>query len=241
MTNIKTALLTKIIPNPTGNRPVVLGITGSVASGKTTLARQIQRQYQQLRPDLTCVLVSTDDFLWSNAVLKQRQLCIKKGFPVSYDHHLMARFVTAIQQGQAITLPTYNHATNDLDQQLRQVIYQPDVLIIEGLMVLQPTLRQLLTTSLFLAVDPTLNYQWYLQRCEKLDLAAKYGQTWAEFEPIARKNWVAINQRNFDENVAPLQALATWQARVVAGHRLAWIAPTATTTVAQPNLLVSEQ
>ncbi|VDG19036.1 hypothetical protein [Lactobacillus sp. CBA3605] [Lactiplantibacillus mudanjiangensis] len=229
---IKTTDLTKILPQPTNACPVILGITGRVASGKTTLARQLQQAYQQCWPALNCVLVSTDDFLRSNAELQRFQLSDKKGFPISYDKQLVWQFVMAIKHDQAITLPTYNHATNDIDRQAQKVVYQPDILIIEGLMVLQPMFRQLLTSSLFLDVEPTDNYQWYLQRCAHLNLAGQQGLTWAEFEPRARRSWIEINERNFNENVAPLRSLSAWQVHMNADHQLTWLEPSQSTVAA---------
>ncbi|AVK64745.1 hypothetical protein C5Z26_11835 [Lactobacillus sp. CBA3606] len=216
-------LLATTMTEKIGTQPLVIGITGNVAAGKTTFAQQLQRFCQQRLPKAQTVLVSTDDFLLPNAVLKAHHLMAVKGFPQSYQAALMRQFVTQVQTKHQITLPRYNHAINDIDQQRSQTISQPDIIIVEGLMVLQPVFQTLLTTSVFLTVAPEVNYHWYLARCMALNLPAHYQMDQNSFTQLAHHNWLTINWRNYQENVLPLKKYAQFQVQLNATHQIATI------------------
>ncbi|AVK62136.1 hypothetical protein C5Z25_10290 [Lactobacillus sp. CBA3605] len=215
---LATAMIEKV-----GTQPIVIGITGNVAAGKTTFAQQLQRFCQQRLPKAQTVLVSTDDFLLPNATLKAHHLMAVKGFPQSYRSALMRQFVMRVQTKRRITLPSYNHAINDIDQQWSQTISQPDIIIVEGLMVLQPVFQSLLTTSVFLTVAPEVNYRWYLARCMALNLPARYQLDQRAFTRLAHHNWRTINWRNYQENVLPLKNRAQFQIQLNAAHQIATI------------------
>ena len=123
----------------TERTPFVIGVAGSVAVGKSTTSR-VLREMLARWPDTPRVeLVTTDGFLYPNAVLEQRNLMHRKGFPESYDRRALLRFVAEVKSGAAeVRAPRYDHLTYDILPGDEIVVRRPDVLIVEGLNVLQP-------------------------------------------------------------------------------------------------------
>src|SRR5699024_3533680 len=119
--------------------PYIIGVAGSVAVGKSTTARLL-RELMARWPDTPRVqLVTTDGFLHPNAVLEARGMMQRKGFPESYDRRALLRFVADVKAGhEHVEAPVYSHLTYDILEDERVVVEQPDVLIVEGLNVLQP-------------------------------------------------------------------------------------------------------
>jgi type I pantothenate kinase len=123
---------------PPGRVPYVIGIAGSVAAGKSTTARVLQALLRRWPDHPSVDLVTTDGFLWPNAVLSERGLMERKGFPESFDVRSLLRFLASVKAGAAeVSAPVYSHLSYDIVRGGRQVIRRPDVLIVEGLNVLQ--------------------------------------------------------------------------------------------------------
>ncbi|MBN9376651.1 MAG: type I pantothenate kinase, partial [Cellulomonas sp.] len=123
-------------PDPT---PFVIGVAGSVAVGKSTVARLLRELIARWPTTPRVELVTTDGFLYPNAELERRGLMERKGFPESYDRRSLLRFVQEVKAGNAeVTAPVYSHLTYDIVPDRRIVVHRPDVLIVEGLNVLQP-------------------------------------------------------------------------------------------------------
>ena len=119
--------------------PFIIAVAGSVAVGKSTTARLLQTLITQWPRHPHTELVTTDNFLYSNAVLEQRGLANRKGFPESYDRRALLRFVQQVRAGAPeVTAPVYSHVAYDILPGQRQFVQRPDVLIIEGINVLQP-------------------------------------------------------------------------------------------------------
>jgi type I pantothenate kinase len=210
--------------------PFVIGVAGSVAVGKSTTSR-ILRELLSHWPDTPRVqLVTTDGFLFPNAELERRNIMARKGFPESYDRRSLMRFVAAVKSGVSeVTAPVYSHLTYDIVPGERIVVRQPDVLIVEGLNVLQaPEVHPVRGTGL--AVSDFFDFSvyvdawvddvrtWYVERFLRLRETAfsdpdSYFHRYAvlsDEEAVATANriWREINGPNLVENILPTRSRA---------------------------------
>ena len=219
--------------------PYVIGIAGSVAVGKSTTARLL-RELLSRWPDTPSVeLVTTDGFLLPNAELERRGLMHRKGFPESYDRRALLRFVSEVKSGAAeVRAPVYSHLVYDVTDD-EVVVRRPDVLIVEGLNVLQPpTSGRLAVSDLFdftIYVDArTADIErWYVERFLRLQRGAfadpsSYFHRYAslsEEEAIARARaiWQEINGPNLEQNILPTRARASLVLRKGADHTVSTV------------------
>ena len=211
--------------------PFVIGVAGSVAVGKSTTARLLQALMQRW-PDIPQVdLVTTDGFLLPNAELERRGLLQRKGFPESYDRRALLRFISAVKAGQPeVPAPLYSHLTYDIVPDEQIVVRQPDVLIVEGLNVLQPPgLRSdgrsgLAVSDFFdfsVYVDAKVDdiRAWYVERFLRLRKTAfadpqSYFHRYADLtdeQAVARALHIfeTINEPNLLDNVLPTRGRAS--------------------------------
>lgn len=159
------------LKQPSRRIPYIIGIAGSVAVGKSTIARLLQILLNRLMPDRQVELMTTDGFLYPNAELKKRGLMDRKGFPESYDMERLLKFLNDVKAGaDKVEIPTYSHDTYDVITDHPQVIEEPDILIVEGINVLQlPTTQRIYVSdffdwSIYVDADAQLVKQWYLER-----------------------------------------------------------------------------
>ena len=220
----------------TSSTPFVIGVAGSVAVGKSTVARLLRELMSRWDDTPRVELITTDGFLFPNAELERRGLMERKGFPESYDRRALLRFVSQVKSGVAeVRAPFYSHLEYDIVPDAEVVVRQPDVLIVEGLNVLQPATagNRLAVSDLFdftVYVDARTSdiATWYEERFLRLQRGAfsnpaSYFHRFAsltedEARARAASIWKAINEPNLLQNVLPTRARASLVLRKGANH-----------------------
>lgn len=224
--------------------PWIVGIAGSVAVGKSTAARLIQQLLSRWPRTPNVDLVPTDGFLYPNAVLKERGIMGRKGFPESYDRRALIDFLHRVKSGEEeVEVPVYDHISYDIVPDEKIVIRKPAILIVEGLNVLQPahpksrsqlTVSDYFDFSIYMDADEATLQEWYISRFRSLRTTAfahenSYFRSYAnlsdeEAEATARQIWSSINLPNLRENIAPTKSRATVILTKGEDHRIEEIA-----------------
>ncbi|KRM93192.1 pantothenate kinase [Lentilactobacillus senioris DSM 24302 = JCM 17472] len=205
--------------------PFIIGISGSVAVGKSTTARLLEELLSYYFPENKVQLITTDGFLYPTAELKRQGIMDRKGFPESYDMAALINFLNNVKAGvYNVKVPVYSHQVYDIVPGEFDIIDQPDILIIEGINVLQlPSNEQIYVSdftdfSIYVDADANQIREWYLERFGKLMDTAfqdpqnhyyKYAQgNRAEAFEIANNVWDTIDLPNLEENILPTRSRA---------------------------------
>lgn len=206
--------------------PFVVGIAGSVAVGKSTVARLLRALLALGPEEYQVALVPTDGFLLPNAELERRGLMRRKGFPESYDRRALTRFVAEVKSGRAeVGAPVYSHLVYDIVPGERETVVRPDILILEGLNVLQPAppgrlgVADYFDFSVYVDAHVADVESWYLERFLALRATAfrdprSFFRRYAEISEekaldFARTTWREINEPNLVDNIAPTRGRAS--------------------------------
>ncbi|WIM69317.1 type I pantothenate kinase [Corynebacterium suedekumii] len=219
--------------NSSGHVPFIIGVAGSVAVGKSTTARLLQVLLQRWDSHPRVDLVTTDGFLLPAAELNARGIMKRKGFPESYDQRALLRFVTDVKAGsRSVDAPVYSHRLYDRVPDQVQTVSQPDILIVEGLNVLQtgPTLMisDLFDFSVYVDARTEDIEKWYIDRFLQLRTTAfrEPGAHFSHYADLgderaaaeAREIWQSINLPNLVENILPTRVRASLVLRKGADH-----------------------
>jgi type I pantothenate kinase len=237
---------TRTFLSATGKTPYVIGIAGSVAVGKSTTARLLRALLARWPNTPKVSLVATDGFILPNAVLEARGLMERKGFPESYDMPALLAFLSDVKAGEPkAAAPVYSHLSYDIVPGMTDVVERPDILIVEGLNVLQtsplapdgsgePFVSDFFDFSIYVDADEELIGRWYVERFKTLRETAfkdprSYFHRYAslgdhEAEAMATDIWNRINLPNLRENILPTRPRADLVLRKGASHRVEQVA-----------------
>lgn len=236
------AVTDTFLATPPAPVPYIIGIGGSVAVGKSTTARVLQQVLSQWPNHPSVDLITTDGFLFPNAELEAKGLLQRKGFPESYDTAALVETLRSLKSGSSrVTAPVYSHLRYDIVPGEQTVVESPEVVIVEGLNVLQggAALTSVVASdffdfSIFVDAPEATIKQWYIERFLTLRDAVfsnpdSYFRHYAdlgteEATKVASGIWESINAPNLRENIAPTRNRAQCILTKGANHRVERIA-----------------
>lgn len=217
--------------------PYVIGVAGSVAVGKSTFARILQALLARWPDHPNVGLVTTDGFLHPNKVLDERGLMARKGFPESYDTRRLLAFLRDVKSGaDVVRAPLYSHVIYDVLEHEEVIIQRPDIIILEGLNVLQVSnqgnefVSDYFDFSIYVDADESDIIAWFIARFMKLRESVfqdpnsffRHYAMLGDDEAVATAEsiWRDINGRNLRDNILPTRERAALILRKAADHRV---------------------
>lgn len=224
------AVTARFLGRKTGKVPFIIGVAGSVAVGKSTTARVLKALLARWPDHPSVDLVTTDGFLFPNDELERRGIMNRKGFPESFDTARLLNFLGDVKSGrEKAEAPVYSHFHYDVLPSQSVIVERPDILIVEGLNVLQPArlprdglaipfVSDFFDFSIYIDAEPDVIERWYVERFMRLRATAfrdpgAYFHRYASFSPEdaharALEIWRTINRVNLDENILPTRQRA---------------------------------
>lgn len=240
------AVTSKFLGHKDGKVPFILGVAGSVAVGKSTTARVLQALLARWPDHPRVGLITTDGFLLPNKELEARGLMNRKGFPESFNTAALLNFLAEVKSGrERVEAPIYSHFHYDILPGQKVVIERPDILIVEGLNVLQPArlprggeaipfVSDFFDFSIYIDAEPEIIEQWYVERFMKLRVTAfrdpaayfhRYASLSVEAaQARALEIWRTINLKNLEENILPTRQRASLILGKGSNHRVESVA-----------------
>ncbi len=237
----RNSVLNNFLGNQESAPPFIIGIAGSVAVGKSTTARLLRALLARWENHQKVELVTTDGFLYPKEVLNERGIMHRKGFPESYDIKRLVEFVSDVKAGKPnLTVPIYSHITYDITEEVK-VVDRPDVLIIEGLNVLQSGMdyphdphrvfvSDFLDFSLYVDASSDVIENWYVERFLKFRQGAftKPGSYFSHYTKLTESQaiekahdiWQTINGINLHQNILPTKGRAQLVLKKGSDHRV---------------------
>jgi type I pantothenate kinase len=226
-----------------GKVPYIIAVAGSVAVGKSTSSRVLMTLLSRWSNTPKVQLITTDGFLLPNAELSAQGLMERKGFPESYDSASLLRFLSRIKAGERnVEAPVYSHLLYDVVPDERTLVDRPDILILEGLNVLQPPppgrktpfVSDFFDFSIYLDAEKSTLAEWYVARFMKLRETAfrdprSYFKKYADLSDgdarsTALDIWARINLRNLEENILPTRERSSLILTKDSQHRISQVA-----------------
>lgn len=215
----------EVLQQPQRTIPFIVGISGSVAVGKSTTARLFQTLLEQKYPNKKIELMTTDGFLYPTKVLQEKGILDKKGFPESYDMERLIDFLISVKtENKAVTAPIYSHEIYDILPNITQTIDSPDILIVEGINVLQlpPNwdiyVSDFFDWSIYVDANEENIEHWFLERFELILDKAKFqpenyyyqlaNEDRQKAVEMAKNVWKTINLKNLHEYILPTRQRA---------------------------------
>ncbi|MCK5088514.1 MAG: type I pantothenate kinase [Hyphomicrobiaceae bacterium] len=240
------AVTSKFLSRDDGKVPFILGVAGSVAAGKSTTARVLKALLARWPDHPRVEQITTDGFLLPNAELERRQIMNRKGFPESFDTARLLNFLADVKSGvKRVEVPVYSHFHYDILLDQTTVIESPDILIVEGLNVLQPAnmprggeaipfVSDFFDFSIYLDAEPDVIRDWYVARFMRLRSTA-FRDPGAYFHQYANLSqddaharateiWNTINLKNLEEHILPTRQRAGLILRKSADHHVESVA-----------------
>jgi len=240
------AVTSRFLGRKDGRVPFIIGCAGSVAVGKSTTARVLKALLARWPDHPRVDLITTDGFLLPNADLEARGIMNRKGFPESFDLNRLLNFLGDVKAGvDRVTAPVYSHFHYDIMPGQEAVVERPDILIVEGLNVLQPArlpkdgeaipfVSDFFDFSIYLDADPKVIESWYVTRFLRLRKTAfrdpaAYFHRYAKLsddaaEARALEIWNTINRINLEDNILPTRQRAKLILRKGSSHRIESVA-----------------
>lgn len=227
----RQTVLKKFLKKEDVNVPFIISVAGSVSVGKSTTARLLQALLSRWQEHTKVALVTTDGFLYPNALLEEKGIMLKKGFPQSYDIQKLLQFVSDVKSGTSeVKAPIYSHLVYDIIPNEYAIINKPDILILEGLNVLQSGMdypqnkprvfiSDFVDFSIYVDANEDLLEEWYISRFLKFRKGAfadpkSYFHNYTKLSDenavkTAKTIWREINRKNLRKNILPTRERAS--------------------------------